>query len=218
MSPQQTIDTEGWEFTDWIRANSRAVTIGAAIVVLGGAGYWFYVRSGEIKRLNAERGLVQAKQSMAAGNAALATSDLQRVATRYTGTPGGVQAAMLLAQIQYDQAKYDEGLKALEPYRTARAAGGSLGAIWALTGDGQVAQGKPQDAATSFQKAADATELPGEKAVYRSKVARALMLAGKNAEARALWEALAKDPNAVLVKNEAEVRIGELSAQTAGKS
>jgi len=34
------------------------------------------------------------------------------VATRYVGTPGGTVAALLLAQLQYDQAKFEEGLKA----------------------------------------------------------------------------------------------------------
>ena len=218
MSPQQTIETEGWSFIDWIQANTRAATIGAIIVVAGGAGYWLYVRSAEVKRLNAERGLTQAKQSMAAGNAALAQTDLQRVATRYKGTPAGVQSAMLLAQVQYDQGKYVDGMKTLEPYRNASAAGSSLGSVWSLTADGELAQGKPAEAAVSFQKAADVTTLPGERAVYHSKVARALQLAGRTAEAKALWERLVKDPNATLDRNEAQVRLGELSAQTAGKS
>ena len=30
MSPQQMIETEGWSFGDWIQANTRAITIGAA--------------------------------------------------------------------------------------------------------------------------------------------------------------------------------------------
>src|SRR5687767_8978594 len=127
------IETEGWTFFDWIQANTRAITIGAAIVVAGGVGYWFYVRSAEIKRQNAERGLNQAKQSLAAGNSALAQTDLQRVATRYKGTPAGAQSAMLLAQIEYEQGKFAEGLKHLEPYQTSRAAGPSLGSIWSLT-------------------------------------------------------------------------------------
>src|SRR5688500_4139225 len=117
MSPQQTIETEGWSFIDWLQANTRVVTIGAAILLVGGVGYWFYVRSGEIKRLNAERGLSQAKQSLTAGNNALAATDLQRVASRYKGTPAGAQAAMLLAQLHYDQGKYADGLKALESYQ-----------------------------------------------------------------------------------------------------
>lgn len=221
MSPQQTIETEPTKtqsFADWLQANTRLVRIGAAVVVVAAAGYWFYLRSAEIKRLNAERGLNQAKQSLSAGNAALAQNDLQRVATRYKGTPAGSQAAMLLAQLHYDQGKYEEGIKVLEPHVVGDAAGPNTPAIWSLTGDGQTGLGKPADAASSYQKAADATALVGEKAIYLAKTGRALMAAGKDAEARALWEKLVNDPNALPVRNEAEIRLGELSAQPAGKS
>ena len=217
MSPQQMIETEDWSFIDWIQANTRSVTIGAAIVLLGGAGYWFYVKSAEIKRANAERGLTQAKQSLAAGNQALASTDLQRVATRYKGTPAGVSAAMLLAQLNYDQDKYAEGIDVLKPYQSSSAAGASLAAIWALTGDGELSQGKASEAAESYRKAAEASAYDGEKAMNSARAARALTLAGKTAEAKAIWERLAADPSATLVKNEAEIRLGELSAQTAGK-
>lgn len=218
MAQQQLIETEGWTFFDWIQANTRAVTIGAIIVVAGGAGYWFYTRSVEIKRLNAERGLNQAKQSIAAGNAALAATDLQRVATRYTGTPAGAQAAMLLAQQNFDQDKFEEGLAALRPYQTASAAGRSLASIWSLTGDGLLSQAKVDEAVAAFRKAADATDYAGEKALHLSKAARALQMAGKNAEAMDLWEELRNDPEASLVHSEADIRLGELAAQTAGKS
>src|SRR2546428_3337202 len=106
MTSPGTIETEGWSFFDWIQANTRAVGIGATVVVVAGLGYWFYLRSTEIKQLNAERGLNLAKQSLSVGNTPLAESDLQRVATRYTGTTSGSQAAMLLAQLDYDQGKF----------------------------------------------------------------------------------------------------------------
>ena len=221
MTPQQTIETETTKtqsFGEWIAANSRLVGIGAVLVTLAAVGYWYYLRSAEIKRLNAERGLNQAKQSMSAGNAALAESDLQKVAVRYKGTIAGAQAAMLLAQLDFDRGKYAEGLKVLDSYQAATAARANLAAVWSLTGDGQLAAGKPDDAANSYRKAAEAVSLPGESAIYLSKSARALMLAGKDAEALKIWEKLATDPNALPVRNEALVRIGELSAKTAGKS
>ena len=221
MTPQQTIETESGKsqsFVEWVQANSRVVGIGAAVIVIGAIGAWFYIRSAEIKRQNADRGLNQAKQSLSAGNPALAESDLQKVAARYKGTAAGAQAAMILAQLEFDQGKFAEGLKALDPYQNVSAAGPNLGPVWALTGDGQLSSGKPAEAAVSYQKAADATPLFGEKAIYLSKSGRALMLAGKDAEARALWEKLVADPNAIAVRNEALVRLGELSAKPAGKS
>jgi predicted negative regulator of RcsB-dependent stress response len=219
MTPVQTIDSDDTpSFFDWIQRNSRLVGIGAALVAVAGAGWWFYLRSADIKRLNAERGLNQAKQSIAAGNAALATTDLQRVATRYKGTASGAQAAMLLAQLNYEQGKFAEGLQILGPYQSAGASGENLPSIHSLVADGQLAQGKPDEAASTYGKAAQATEMPGSRALFRAKQARALMLAGKNAEARSIWEELAKDPEAAVVANEANIRLGEILAQPAGKS
>jgi predicted negative regulator of RcsB-dependent stress response len=221
MTPVQTIETEGTpsqNFATWVQKNTRLVGIGAALVAVAAAGYWFYLRSAEIKRLNAERGLNQAKQSLAAGNSALATTDLQRVATRYRGTPSGAQAAMLLAQLNYQQGKYAEGLQVLEPFQAYRVGGPNLAAIWSLTADGQVSTGNLDAASASYRKAAEATNLPGQRAYYMAKVARTLMAAGKNAEARSIWESLATDPDAAAVQNEARIRLGELTAQPAGKS
>ena len=41
MPQQQTIEDEGWTFFDWLQANNRALTIGAAVVVLALLGGWF---------------------------------------------------------------------------------------------------------------------------------------------------------------------------------
>ena len=82
-----------------------------------------------------------AKQALSAGNPALAKTDLGRVATRYPGTPAGAQAAMILAQMTFDEGKFADGLKILEPYQSPSASGPSIGAIWALTGDGRLAGG-----------------------------------------------------------------------------
>jgi tetratricopeptide (TPR) repeat protein len=219
MTPVQTIETEstGLTFVDWLQRNTRLIGIGAAIVVVGGAGYWFYLRSGQIKRANAERQLNQAKQSIAAGNQALAQNDLQRVASRYKGTPAGAQAAMLLAQVEYSQGKWADGLRVLDGYTSESASGPNLAAVWSLSGDGQLAQSKTAEAAAAYLKAADATPRAGEKSVYSAKAARAFQAAGNVAEARAIWERLAADRDAP-VRSEALVRLGELSVRPAGRS
>ncbi|HUE74185.1 MAG TPA: tetratricopeptide repeat protein [Pirellulaceae bacterium] len=221
MTPLQTLDSEttpAENLADWLQRNSRLVGTGAVLVVVAGAGYWFFLRSAEIKRVNAERGLNQAKQSLAAGNAALAATDLQRVTTRYRGTPAGGQAAMLLAQLHYEQARFAEGVQVLEAYQNPRTARADLSAVWSLTADGQTAQGQLDQAAESYRKAAESAAMPGARALFLAKSARTLMAAGKNAEARAVWESLVDDPDAAVVQNEARIRLGELMAQPAGRS
>jgi hypothetical protein len=224
MTPQQTIESEPTSsaapqsFADWLQVNTRYVGIAAGVLAVAAIGYWYYLRSAELKRINAERGLTQAKQSMAAGNPALAMADLQKVVTRYKGTPAGSEAAMVLAQVHYDQGKPDEGLNALESYASRGGSGENFGAVMSLVGDGRLLSGKPDDAASAYKQAADATSRPGERALYRAKQARALMVADKDAEARTIWRELIDDPEAVAVKSEATVRLGELEVRPAGRS
>src|SRR5437016_7342318 len=95
--PDNTTDTastadRAQTFIDWTRINARALTIGATIVLIAAAAYWFYLRSQEIQSANAEKALMNAKQSMSAGNQSLAQSDLQKVYSRYGSTTAGVEA------------------------------------------------------------------------------------------------------------------------------
>src|SRR4051812_30629926 len=85
-------------FIDWTRINARALAVGAAFIVVVAVGYWFYMRSRQIQAANAEKALMQAKQSMTAGNLALAQSDLQKVYSRYESTAGGGGAGEPRAQ------------------------------------------------------------------------------------------------------------------------
>src|SRR3954462_1723282 len=115
------------DLMDWLQVNSRMIGIGAAIVAVAAAGDWFYLRSQQIKTVNAERSLAQAEQSLQSGNTALAVSDLQRVVSRYKGTGAGTEAAMLLAQTDYNAGKYQDGIKALDD--VSGKAGGSEAAV-----------------------------------------------------------------------------------------
>jgi predicted negative regulator of RcsB-dependent stress response len=218
MTDKLELRTPTEALTAWFQANNRTLGIVAGLAAVAAVSTWYVMRDAEIKRVNAERGLSQARQSLSAGNAALAMTDLQRVASRYVGTPGGVQAAMLLAQVNYDQAKHAEGLQVLEPFKSKRAAGASLADVWTLVGDGQIAVGKGDDAVASYRQAVEATELAGAKAVLEAKLARAMMATGKEAEARVIWERLATDPDATIVRAEAQIRLGELATKPAGKS
>ena len=64
-------------------------------VTVAAAAFWFYQRSQEIQAANAQKALLNAKQSLSAGNLQLAQTDLQSVYSRYGSTEAGVEAAML---------------------------------------------------------------------------------------------------------------------------
>ena len=121
-------------------------------MVVAAAGYWFYLRSKQIQAGNAEKALMQAKQSMTAGNMALAQSDLQKVYARYESTAAGVEAAMLLAQIDFDSGKFQDGISRLEKVGGSSAASDNESTIKSLEGDGYAQMGKMAEAAKAYRE------------------------------------------------------------------
>jgi predicted negative regulator of RcsB-dependent stress response len=203
---------------EWFRIRTRYLTIGAAVVAMAGIGYWFYTRSAQIKSARAEQSLLQAKQAVVQGNQALAQNDLQNIVRRYGNTRAGVEAGLVLAELHYDKGEFQKGIDALRALVEKSAAEASLSKIHALIGDAQMQLGKPDDAVQSYQRAADQARFDGGRAFYTARRARALMAAGKVAEARKVWEELASAEWAESVAPEARVRLGELDVQQARRS
>jgi predicted negative regulator of RcsB-dependent stress response len=199
-------------FLDWTRLNSTALTAGAVVVLVAAGGFWFYQRSRQIQSANAEKALMNAKQSLTAGNMELAQTDLQSVYSRYQKTQAGVEAAMLLAQISYDNGKPQDGISTLEKVVGSAAAPAVHATVLSLEADGYSQLGKLTDAAKRYEAAAAATTMPLEQGYYKSKAARTYQAAGDTATARKLWTELASDPAATTMAPEAKVRLGELTA------
>src|ERR1051325_295514 len=123
------------DLMQWLDVNRRWLTIATAIIVVGGGSWWVYNQSQMNKEVNASKALLLAQQSMNSGNPALAKSDLEKMTARYGGTAAGSEGAMLLAQLDYDQARFQEGITILD--RAARSAPQPLEAeIRSLMGDG----------------------------------------------------------------------------------
>jgi predicted negative regulator of RcsB-dependent stress response len=214
-STAATAPERGDALFDWFRIRGRYLTIGAAIVAVAGIGYWFYTRSAQIKSGRAERSLLDAKQAVSQGNTALAQNDLQNVLRRYGNTRAGVEAGMLLAEVHYGKAEYQQGINVLSGLVDNSAGEASRAKIRALIGDGQMQLGKVEDAVRSYDQAAEEARFDGGRAFYTARKARALMAAGKTADARKVWEELASAPWGESVAPEARVRLGELGVQQA---
>ena len=203
---------------DWTRVNSTALSIGAVVVLVAAGVYWFYSRSRQIQAENAAKALMNAKQSMSAGNIPLAQNDLQSVYSRYGSTPAGIEAAMLLAQLDYDAGKYQDGLTVLQKASGSSAAADVQATILSLEGDGYAQMKQMAKAGKAYEDAAAAAGgMQTEHAFLAAKAARTYAEAGDTAKARDLWTRLAKDPNTQAVAAEARVRLGELTAQVAKK-
>jgi len=200
-------------FLDWTRVNSKWVTTGAIVIVAAAAIYWFYQRSRQIEATNAERALNNAKSSMQAGNMPLAQKDLQSVYSKYESTTAGVEAAMLLAQIDYDTGKFQDGISVLDKAIGSSGATGVQSTIRSLQGDGYAQMRKLNDAGKAYEQAAAATSLEMERAFQLAKAARAYGDGGDTAKARAIWTAILDDKTAQSMGAEARVRLGELTAK-----
>ena len=197
--------------TEWAMLHKREVSwavIGLAIIVVG---FWYYERSQSIKGERAEAAYFQARQSAAAGNKPLAVSDLQKVVTRYEGTTAGTQAALTLAQMQYEQKKFKEGLDVLNAAE-GKASDDFKASIHVLKAGGYEELKDFIAAAEQYKLAAQATRFPVDKAEYQAAAARAYSAGGKTTEAKAIWAELVKDESSPMAP-EARVRLGELDAR-----
>lgn len=202
---------------DWFQLNTKYVAIGLGTIAAAALGYWFYTENQERQARVAETQLMNARRSLASGNAPLAQTDLKRVVDSHADTRAGVEAALLLAEAYYQDRKFAEGIDVLEDFTTRGEAEYVRAKIHSLIGDGQMELGKPAEAADAYERAAESARFDGEKAQQRAKRARALVVAGDTAKGRELWEDLAES-QAAGVAAEAKVRLGEMTAAPAPRS
>ncbi len=197
-------------FTTFLQLNARPIIIGVAAVALAAIGVYGYRTMDEGKREEANKALYQATAPMAQGKLPEAQAALEKVAQRYSGTASGTQALLLLGQVMFDQQKFGDGIKKLESGRGS-ASDDFQSSIEAMEAAGFEAQGKFAEAAEHYAKAASAAKFPLDKATNQASQARSLTAAGKPADAKKIWEELAKMENLPFAQ-EAQVRLGELAA------
>ncbi len=201
------------KFGDWFMSNSRPIGMavgGVAVAALAIFGYRSYTAGQNTK---ASTALYAAQAPMAQGKLDDATKALEKVAKNFSGTAAGQQATLLLAQALYEQKKYADGIAALDK-SVGGASSDFKASMESLIAVGYELQGKLADAAVHYGKASAAAKFANDKSSYQASEARSLMAAGKNAEAKKIWEELAKTDSQV--SQEANVRLGELAG--AGKS
>lgn len=207
--PSLTLEPES--LGDTLVRYQRPILIGAIVLVAGLGGVWMWRRSAEVKESRAAEAYASAEAAFGAGNTVLAQPELEKVATRYVGTAAGTQAAMLLAQILFDEGKHADGIAGLE--RALASAPEALRAgTQALIAAGHEASGKPAEAATAFERAATAAAFVEDREMYRMEAARNHLTAGNVAAAKAIYEAIVSREDSPYV-GEAKVRLGEITSK-----
>ena len=198
----------------WVQDRWQWILGGAILIAALAGGFALYERSQAQKATRGERALFDAQRAAQSGNLTQAQTELQKVRVRYDGTPASDRAALVLAQVLYDQGKYAEGVRALAPVSDSKLLGAATHALMAT---GYEEQNKLKEAAEHYRKAAAAATFEVDKANYLANAARTLGRAGDVAAATALWKELSADPEGP-VAGEARVRLGELTAKPLAKS
>ena len=203
---------------DWFQLYSKQATWAAiGLVVLAGGG-WFYMRSRDLKAERAEKAYYGAVRAVTAGNLPLAESDLRKMIQRYDGTEPAAQARLQLAQILYDQGKYQQGVDELRRAEDKIAKSDRYGSgVHLVMAAGLEQLKKFTDAAAQYEKAAKTARFDSDRQRFMSLAATAYLSAGNKAKAREIWTDLGKDSKGA-VAGEARVRLGELVASPQPKS
>ncbi|MEX2181148.1 MAG: tetratricopeptide repeat protein [Gemmatimonadaceae bacterium] len=190
----------------------RPIVIGVLAVSLGLGGWWMAKRSSEIRETKAGEALLAGESAYSMGNAPLAQVEFDKVMTRYAGTSAGAQAALLSAQIYFEDGKLDEGIARLET-ALVKAPRHLRAGVIGLLGSGKAAAGKPAEAAAEFERAAAVAQFRQEREQFQMEAARLYALAGNISAARALYEAIAATEDSGHA-GEARLRLGELTSRT----
>jgi predicted negative regulator of RcsB-dependent stress response len=202
---------------DTVRTHSREFTIGGIVVVALASGLLLWRLSSLQKDDRAEHALTEASMALGAGNRPLASNELQTLADRYRDTAAGVEGGMILAQLDFEDEKWDDGLKILAAVQGSSAIKNFGPEIDGLVAGALSDQKKFDEAAARYLSAADKSPYQAAKDSYSADAARVLALAGKKDQARKIWEGLAARSDSPMTA-EAKVRLGELDATAVGKN
>lgn len=208
-------DSRAHSVGDWLQTHVREVVIGLVVVVVAVGGVFFYRQISIANQRSAEQQYFAAQAQ--AGDPAAQQKALDQVIGSFEGTPSAAQAAMLLAQLRYDEGKYDEGLAALRRLQDGGVPDEFAAAVEALVAAGLEGKRQFNEAAASYRSAAEKARFDADRQTYLADAARTYRLAGNQAAAVELWTQLASDP-ANPLSAEARVRLGELTVKPAAQS
>jgi predicted negative regulator of RcsB-dependent stress response len=213
----QTDSDRSERFYDWVALHQREASwavLGVAVVL---GGLWFYNRSRNLKEERAERAYFAAQPAAQSGNYQLAESDLRKMAQRYQGTRAGTQGRIRLAQVLFEQGKYQQGINELKADKAALESKDFAAPVHVVLAAGYEQLKQYKGAADEYGAAAKAARFDTDRQRYTLYSAHARLMSGDTAAAKRLYSELGADSKGV-VAGEARVRLGELTPTAVPKS
>jgi predicted negative regulator of RcsB-dependent stress response len=192
-----------------IQRYQRPLIIGAIVVAAGIGGTYLMKRSADIKETRGMQALAAAEAVYGSGNAEAAQAELGKVVTRYAGTGAGTAAALLSAQLSFENGKVPEGIAVLDQ-AIGKAKAHQKAGLLALRAAGKATAGQAAEAAKDYEAASVAAQFRQEREQYQMEAARQHVSAGNIAAARKLYETIASLEDSSHA-SEARLRLGELT-------
>jgi TolA-binding protein len=170
-----------------------------------------YMRVAKERRENFASSLLSnARAVAAAGNNALAITDLSDLVNSHSGTVAAEEAEIFLAQLRLSEGQADAAVQSLQAYigrgpsdQFRAPAHGLLGAALEQTAN-------LEDAATAYEAAAEAAWYDFLKAQYLLDAGRAFAASGDSAGAIATYQRILDELSETDMVTEARLRLGEL--------
>jgi len=202
------------QFLDWLKAKSKNILAGAAVVLVAAAVVYFFITAQRRKEQFAAIELDNARAEIAAGNPALAASDLSQLISAYGGTIAAEDAALLLAQVRLTENQPAAAMVELRKLIDEGPRDQFLAPAHGLLGAAHEQAGSFDEAANEYLIAADAAWYDFLKAQYLVSAGRAFTEAGDTASAISAYRRVIDSYPDDVSATEALVRLGELSPNT----
>ena len=200
------------DFADFASEHTTLLIAGAVALVLAVIAFNFVRAGAQRADARAAAMLTEAWSDYNRGQLDAASARLADLQREAGGTKPGKQALLLLANIHYDQGKYEQARAEYEQVRSRFAKDSVLG-LAAQRGLAATLENLKQygAAAKIYEQLAEATASHSAAANLRLAAARNFVKAGKTAEALALYQELAADATLEpQVVHAAKLRLAEL--------
>ena len=204
--PQDPVD----RIIDWVEKHRKQLLAGLAIVVVAAFAVYFFISSERRKEEFASAGLENARAAAAAGNLALAASDLSQLIDTYGGTVAAEEAAIVLAQLRLTEGQPAAAMVELRKLLDSGPSSQFLAPAHGLMGNALEQAGNPADAAAEYLLAAEAAWYDFLSAQYLLDAGRAYMTAGDSARAVQTFERVVSEYPDSETAVEAKVRLNQL--------
>ncbi len=172
---------------DYLERHASRIGLVVLGVVVLFFGFSYYKNQQKEKTAQGALALVQAQMTIQQGKEQEAMQQLSQIAEQYSGTPAGAQATYALGRYYLNKGEFETARQYFERYLDDYGDDPVLKAA-ALAGyaDCLLNQGKPEDAARFYEKAARVDPDFPQSAAYLFSAARAYFEAGKMDRAEAL--------------------------------